>query len=94
MSAELIRQLRRLQKVARLADYDEALTFLGGHLRDLQKDERERPWPLGRCMECWVEHRRLREAIALGPGGGFPYCDEHLEDLYVATEGEPMRQSP
>lgn len=69
----LLSQLNKLRKVALRGGFDDALDWLGPHLRDLQKTERERPWPLGRCEWCWALHNRLREATETNTAGG-PYC--------------------
>ncbi len=84
-NAELIRQLGKLHKVAIRGELDYAAAWLGRHLAEIRKTERERPWPLGRCMGCWADHNRLREAIAHAPGGGFPFCGEHLDEFYPST---------
>jgi hypothetical protein len=81
----LLSQLNKLRKVALRAGLDEALAWLGPHLREMEKSERERSWPLGRCVWCWVDAKRLREATAYDQGGGPPMCDAHFDEHTAAA---------
>lgn len=79
---ELARQFDRLAKVARAAEYDKAARFLTATAAEIRKSDRERSWPLGRCVWCQVDANRLREATVHDQGGGPPMCAEHFGEQY------------
>jgi predicted sulfurtransferase len=81
----LIGRLERLAGWARRAGWWDVVDVIGPVLKDLRKTEREREWPLGRCVWCWVNDQRLREAVVRDQGGGPPMCRQHDDDIYPDT---------
>lgn len=77
----LIGRLDRLAKWARRAGWFDVAKLLGDWLTDRRKTEREREWPLGRCVWCEVDGNRLREAVAYDPSGGPAMCWAHFDDM-------------
>lgn len=80
----LIKRLDRLRAYAVRAEWDDVAAFLGGHVKELRKTDRERPWPLGRCIWCEIDANRLREATIPDSGGGAPMCEEHFDEMMEA----------
>lgn len=78
---QLIGRLERLLGYARRAGWGDVLDALGPVVKDLRKTERERSWPMGRCLWCEIDANRLREATVSDPGGGPAMCEQHWQDF-------------
>lgn len=74
---KIAHQCQRLAAWTRRAGWSEITALLDSLSCELTKSERERRWPLGRCVWCDVDTGRLREATVLDFGGGPPTCQEH-----------------
>lgn len=79
-----IRRLDRLQRYAIRAGWDDVARILNDVVKPMRQTERERSWPLGRCVWCEVDGNRLVEAVVRDQGGGPPMCERH--------EGEMLRE--